>query len=81
MWNIRVWQVVALMLIASVLAVQCHEKSESHEAESGEKHGGDQFSEESHKGEKGHHNEESHEKGEKGSYGKEDTSHHFDEVC
>lgn len=80
MWSSRGWQLMTLLLIISVLAVQCHKKSESHEEESGEKHGGDHFSEESHKGEKGHHNDESYEKGEKGKHGKEEESHHFDEV-
>lgn len=80
MAHLNRWQFATLLLIASILMVKCH-KAESFEEDGGEEHHKKHFSEEEHKGEKGHHEKGSHDKGEKGSYDKADSSHHFDEVC
>lgn len=73
-----------MLLIVSVMVAQCwhehEEKEEEYEEDGGDKHGEDHYDEEDHKGEKGHKGEESYDKGEKGSHGKEEESHHFDEV-
>lgn len=73
-------QLVALLLAFAVLAVQCHEKASSHEEEGGEEHDEHHYGGDEHKGEKGHHSDHSFKKGEKGSHGKEEDSHHYNEV-
>lgn len=48
------WQIVVLLIIGSVLVVQCG-KSKGFEEDGGHKEEEDHFGEESHKGDKGYH--------------------------
>lgn len=73
-------QLLALLLVASLLLVECHSKSESFEEDGGNDENEHHYNEEEHKGEKGHHEKGDHDKGEKGHYDKADSEHHFGEV-
>lgn len=70
-------QLQALLLVFAVLAVQCHEKSESHEEDGGEEHDEHHYGGDEHKGEKGQHSDHSFTKAKKGSHDEEEDSHHY----
>lgn len=57
MMGLKRWQLMVLLLIASVLVVKSHkhEEESGHEEDGGEEEHGDHFDEEGHKGEKGYH--------------------------
>lgn len=57
MLGLKRWQLMVLLLIASVLVVKSHkhEEESGHEEDGGEEEHGDHFDEEGHKGEKGYH--------------------------
>lgn len=56
MIGLKRWQLMVLLLIASVLVVRSHKSEEKgFEEDGGEEEHGDHFDEEGHKGEKGYH--------------------------